>query len=62
MNPRSSRTRLLIPHSYLFFSLRLVHAFPFAGAVDEIMLPEDMQSVDFSYCSNLTGTADLEDE
>ena len=47
------RTRFLIPH-FIYF---ILFAFPFAGAVDKIVLPEGMQSVDFSYCNGLTGTA-----
>jgi hypothetical protein len=53
----ASRTRFLIPHCLLF----PLFAFPFAGAVDKIVLPEGMQQVNFGYC-DLTGTADLEDE
>ena len=34
-------------------------AFLSAGAVDKLTLPEGMQNVDFSYCSGLTGTAEL---
>ena len=52
---RLSRTGFLIPH-FILFSL---FAFPFAGAVDKIVLPEGMQTVDFSGCSGLTGTAEL---
>ena len=51
----ASRTRLLLPH-FIFFPR---FAFPFAGAVDKVVLPEGMQNVDFSYCSGLTGTANL---
>ena len=32
-------------------------AFPSAGAVDKIVLPEGMQSVNFGSCYGLTGTA-----
>ena len=32
-------------------------ALPSAGEVDKIVLPEGMQSVNFSYCQYLTGTA-----
>ena len=32
------------------------------GAVDKIVLPEGMQSVNFSLCNGITGTAELEDE
>jgi hypothetical protein len=49
----ASRTRLLIPH-FILFSL---FAFPPAGDVDKIVLPEGMQSVNFSMCEGLTGTA-----
>ena len=51
----ASRTRLLLPHLILF----PLFAFPFAGAVDKIVLPEGMQTVDFSYCQGLTGPAEL---
>jgi hypothetical protein len=54
----ASRTRFLIPH----FLLSLLFAFPSAGAVDKLVLPEGMQTVDFYFCTGLTGTADLEDE
>ena len=49
-----SRTCFLIPHFILF----PLFAFPPAGAVDKIVLPEGMQSVDFYGCEGLTGTAD----
>ena len=45
-----------LPHSSISF-----HSL-FAGAVDKIVLPEGMQSVDFANCPRLTGTAELEDE
>jgi hypothetical protein len=45
---------VLIPH-FLFFRL---FAFPPAGAVDKMVLPEDMQSVNFDGCECLTGTVD----
>ena len=51
---RSSRVRLLIPH-FIIFPL---FAFPFAGAVDKLVLPEGMQSVNFESCFVLTGTAE----
>jgi hypothetical protein len=35
---------------------------PLQGAVDKIVLPEGMQSVDFAVCEGITGTANLEDE
>jgi hypothetical protein len=65
----ASRTRFLIPifqphsspHSSLFILFPLF-AFPFAGAVDKIVLPEGMQTVSFSCCDGLTGTAELDDE
>ena len=50
-----SRTRFLIPHFFLY----PLFAFPSAGAVDKIVFPEGMQTVDFSYCFGLTGTAEL---
>jgi hypothetical protein len=49
----ASRTRFLIPHFILF----PVFAFPSAGAVDKIVLPEGMQTVNFARCKSLTGTA-----
>ena len=52
---RISRTRLLTPR-FLLFPL---FAFPSAGAVDKIVFPEGMQSVNFRYCEALTGTAEL---
>ena len=51
----ASRTRFLIPHFILF----PLFAFPSAGAVDKIVLPEGMQSVNFQYCRGITGTAVL---
>jgi hypothetical protein len=35
-------------------------ASPSSGAVDKIVLPEGMQSVNFNCCTDLTGTAELE--
>jgi hypothetical protein len=51
----ASRTRFLIPHVILFPPF----AFPPAGAVDKIVLPEGMQSVDFGCCFGLAGTAEI---
>ena len=51
---RFSLTYFLIPH-YIRFPL---FAFPSAGAVDKLVLPVDMQSVNFSSCLRLTGTAE----
>ena len=50
----ASRTRLLLPH----FILLPLFAFPPSGAVDKIVLPEGMQSVNFSCCDGITGTAE----
>ena len=51
----ASRTRFLIPQFILFH----LFAFPpHAGAVDKIVLPEGMQSVNFEGCTLLTGTAE----
>jgi hypothetical protein len=50
----ASRNRLLIPHFILF----PLFAFPSAGAVDKIVLPEGMQSVNFWYCTGITGKAE----
>ena len=50
----ASRTRFLIPHFILF----LLFAFPSAGAVDKVELPDGMQSVNFAGCEGLTGTAE----
>ena len=47
-------TRFLIPH----FILVSLFAFPPAGAVDKIVLPEGMQYVNFESCYDLTGTAE----
>ena len=45
------------PHSSLYpFSS---FAFPSAGAVDKIVFPVGMQSVNFYNCKGLTGTAEL---
>ena len=51
----ASRTRFLIPH----FILTPLFAFPPAGDVDKIVLPEGMQTVNFSFCKGLTGTAEV---
>ena len=51
----ANRTPFLLPHFMLF----PVFAFPSAGAVDKIVLPAGMQSVDFGRCTGLTGTADI---
>ena len=50
----ASRMCFLIPH-FIPFPL---FAFPFAGEVDKIVLPEGMQSVNFEGCTLLTGTAE----
>jgi hypothetical protein len=50
----ASRTRFLIPH----FILSPPFAVLSAGAVDKLVLPEGMQTVDFSGCHRLTGTAE----
>jgi hypothetical protein len=55
---RLSRTRFLIPHFVIF----PLFAFLPAGAVDKIVLPEGMLSVNFGWCSGLSGTAEFEDE
>ena len=47
--------RFLIPHFILF----PLFALPFAGAVDKIVLPDGMQSVNFVSCHGLTGTESL---
>jgi hypothetical protein len=52
----ASRTRFLIPH----FILLPLFDFPPSGAVDKIVLPVGMQSVDFLFCSGITGTTDFE--
>ena len=44
-------------HSSLFPFLHF--AFPSAGAIDKIVFPVGMQSVDFQQCYDLTGTAEL---
>ena len=49
---------LPLPH----FIISPLFAFPASGAVDKIVLPEGMQSVNFGYCGDLTGTAELEYE
>ena len=48
--------------SFLILSYVLHFAFPSAGAVDKIVFPEGMQSVNFCLCKGLTGTAELGDE
>ena len=50
----SVRTRFLIPHFILF----PLFAFPPSGAVDKIVLPDGMQSVNFEHCRGLTGTTE----
>ena len=55
MGFEASRTRFLI-HHFLLFPL---FAFPSAGAVDKMVFPEGMQSVNFDLCDGLTGTAEL---
>jgi hypothetical protein len=50
----ASRTSFIIPHFILF----PLFAFPSAGAVDKIVLPEGMQEVKFYGCSGITGTAE----
>jgi hypothetical protein len=54
----ASRPYFLIPH-FILFSL---YAFPSSGAVDKIVLPQGMQSVNFYRCTGITGTAELEDD
>jgi hypothetical protein len=46
-----------LPHSS--FYLFPLFAFPSAGSVDKIVLPEGMQEVNFYGCNRLTGTAEL---
>ena len=53
----SSRTRLLIPH-FILFPLFAFPPSPPSGAVDKIVLPVGMQSVDFRSCGGITGTAE----
>ena len=50
---RPSPHALPHPSPYPFATL---FTFPSAGAVDKLVLPDGMQSVDFSYCE-VTGTA-----
>jgi hypothetical protein len=50
----TSRNRFLIPHFILF----PLFAFPPAGDVGKIVLPEGMQSVNFEGCRGITGTAE----
>ena len=45
---------LPIPHFILF----PLFAFPSAGSVDKLVLPEGMQSLNFFQCQGLTGTAE----
>jgi hypothetical protein len=52
---RLSRTRFLIPHFLLFPRF----AFLSAGAVDKIVLPEGMKSVNFGQCEGITGTSEI---
>ena len=47
-----------LPHSSLYPFSPLC-PFPSAGAVDKIVFPEGMQSVNFYGCHGLTGTAEL---
>jgi hypothetical protein len=49
-----SRTCFLLPHFILF----PLFAFHPQGAVDKIVLPEGMQSVNFEMCEGITGTAE----
>jgi hypothetical protein len=51
---RFRHTRFLIPQ----FILSLLFDFTSAGAVDKLVLPEGMQSVNFRMCEGLTGTAE----
>ena len=44
-----------IPH----FNRFPLFTFSSAGAVDKIVLPDGMQSVNFAGCKSITGTADL---
>ena len=46
---------LSLPHSS-FYTFPLF-AFPPAGAVDKLVLPEGMQAVIFMDCTGITGTA-----
>ena len=48
----ASRSTSFLPHFILF----PLFAFPPAGDVGKIVLPEGMQSVDFTLCKGLTGT------
>jgi hypothetical protein len=48
--------------SFLIFSSFPLFAFTPAGAVDKIVLPEGMQSVNFRNCERITGTAESKDE
>ena len=48
--------------SFLIIILFPLFAFPPAGAVDKIVLPEGMQKVNFYNCRGLTGTTELKDE
>ena len=50
----ASRTTSFIPYCIPFPHF----AFPSAGAVDKIVFPEGMQSVNFFNCQGLTGTAE----
>jgi hypothetical protein len=53
----ASRNLFLIPHFILLPLLLPLFAFPPAGAVDKIVLPEGMQTVNFYGCRGITGTA-----
>ena len=50
----SGCNRLLIPHLILFPPF----VFPPAGAVDKIVLPEGIQTVQFRCMDGITGTAE----
>jgi hypothetical protein len=49
-----------VPHSSLY-PFPSLFAFPSAGEVDKIVLPEGMQSVSFEDCSGITGKAEILD-
>ena len=53
MRPAAHASSFLIPYFILF----PLFAFPFAGDVGKLVLPEGMQSVNFQDCGRLTGTA-----
>ena len=46
-----------IASSFLTLSFSLF-VFPPSGAVDKIVFPEGMKSVNFGWCNRLTGTAE----